>query len=572
MRLRHQFLLLVALLLLGVLGGSFAWLFSDLRAEFRQRLERSLETSVAAFRAGEDQRFLTLETIATSLEGSPGFRNVLRGTDYATLADFLADLNQRSRVDLAVITDAEGRTLARTDRQGLQGEDFSTETIVAQALEDYSLGYWLLAGKLYQCSAVPLLDGQGYVNGALILGYRVDADFARRMAAETGGEVAFVLGDSFRLSTESTIFEDGAAYLRRQVKLGGLPLERGHLLMARDLSPIEAFVVRSRLKLVSLGGIALLVALALSIPLIGKITNPVEELEKAQAEMEALFSSNLDGLLAIDQGGAVAAANPAAGVALGQEVSQLQGRSLAELLPTEVHSQLTADSGALVQRATLRRQGRTFELLRTFVRSARAEDLGSILLTHDVTEEREREERLHHFLDALTHDLIGPDSPLPVRIALTNLVCFSELREPDFSLDLQPLPVSELVSRVVEESSIEVEVVSGADLGWVEAHSQYFSHLLHCLLDNAHRHGSGRVKLSLERDGGSIRITVEDEGEGPDPAVARGLFQLELARDTRGAGLSLPICAALAVAHEGRLEYSGGSRFLLRLPVSIHAE
>ena len=83
--------------------------------------------------------------MANSLETSPGFRNILRKTDFETLKDFLTELNERLQVDFIAITDADGNLVYRSD----QGSD-----AVGQSLEEDAVGlclegvlvfeYWLV--------------------------------------------------------------------------------------------------------------------------------------------------------------------------------------------------------------------------------------------------------------------------------------------------------------------------------------------------------------------------------------------------------------------------------------------
>jgi signal transduction histidine kinase len=96
------------------------------------------------------------------------------------------------------------------------------------------------------------------------------------------------------------------------------------------------------------------------------------------------------------------------------------------------------------------------------------------------------------------------------------------------------------------------------------------------LLDNAVRHGFGRVVLGAQRANGSIRIDVADDGPGfaPDdlPHVFEPLFRSDRARGaaTGGTGLGLAIARRLARAHGGDVEAvnlpGGGALATVTLP------
>lgn len=90
------------------------------------------------------------------------------------------------------------------------------------------------------------------------------------------------------------------------------------------------------------------------------------------------------------------------------------------------------------------------------------------------------------------------------------------------------------------------------------------------LVDNAFRHGAGRVSLEAGWSGDEVAIQVSDEGEGFDPRFALHAFErfsrADEARSRGGAGLGLAIVAAVARAHGGTAEIDG-PRVAIRLPV-----
>jgi signal transduction histidine kinase len=93
------------------------------------------------------------------------------------------------------------------------------------------------------------------------------------------------------------------------------------------------------------------------------------------------------------------------------------------------------------------------------------------------------------------------------------------------------------------------------------------------LLDNAIRHSpaGGTVKLSTRQDGGTVIISVEDEGEGVAAEMLPRLFD-KFAHDPRagGTGLGLYFCRITIEQWGGGIGYEpclpAGSRFWIRLP------
>jgi PAS domain S-box-containing protein len=92
------------------------------------------------------------------------------------------------------------------------------------------------------------------------------------------------------------------------------------------------------------------------------------------------------------------------------------------------------------------------------------------------------------------------------------------------------------------------------------------------LLDNAVRHGSPPVSLSVSSDGLSVRITVSDRGAGIPPELAPRLFEMfASAGPNRASGLGLYLVRLIARRHGGEVEYvpasdERGARFVMTLP------
>ncbi|HVW17873.1 MAG TPA: ATP-binding protein [Solirubrobacteraceae bacterium] len=87
------------------------------------------------------------------------------------------------------------------------------------------------------------------------------------------------------------------------------------------------------------------------------------------------------------------------------------------------------------------------------------------------------------------------------------------------------------------------------------------------LLDNALRHGRGRVELAVRRDGHLGVLSVEDEGTGVDPATLPRIFERGASR-AGGTGIGLHLARALLEADGGTLEVAPGRTtvFVARLP------
>jgi signal transduction histidine kinase len=92
------------------------------------------------------------------------------------------------------------------------------------------------------------------------------------------------------------------------------------------------------------------------------------------------------------------------------------------------------------------------------------------------------------------------------------------------------------------------------------------------LLDNARRHATDRVDVTLDSSFSQLRVSVADDGPGLPAGAENRAFERFVSMDGHsGSGLGLSIARSLAVAHGGELVYAV-RRFVVALPAVRHEQ
>lgn len=128
-----------------------------------------------------------------------------------------------------------------------------------------------------------------------------------------------------------------------------------------------------------------------------------------------------------------------------------------------------------------------------------------------------------------------------------------------------------LMLRLHADKAIAMDVEIPAGLG-VACDPQDLDEMLGNVIENACRWCAGAVRVSAAAQRQEVRVFVEDDGPGLDPAQIEAVLQRgrRLDESTPGHGFGLPITGELAGLYGGRLDLAhadlGGLRVVLVLP------
>lgn len=209
-------------------------------------------------------------------------------------------------------------------------------------------------------------------------------------------------------------------------------------------------------------------------------------------------------------------------------------------------------------------------------------DVQQLITAHNALEDRIAAllDEKDVMLGAIGHDLKTPLAALRVRIesvedeaqrarmaatiddiarSLDDILSLARVGRPGDPLEVTDLTA--LTAQVVEEFEDMGEAASlaGAERITLPLRPTWLRRALRNLIGNALRHGGGAARVMIDRQPGSVTITVDDDGPGiPEGEIDRMLKPFTRGepsrnRGTGGAGLGLTLARAIAEQHGGTL-------------------
>lgn len=143
----------------------------------------------------------------------------------------------------------------------------------------------------------------------------------------------------------------------------------------------------------------------------------------------------------------------------------------------------------------------------------------------------------------------------------------------------EPVDVADLVHGILATALPDRPVPVSAQPAPVVVHAdrRKLERIVANLVDNAHQHADGPVRIGITRLGATVRLEVEDAGPGVPVELRERIFE-RFARgvlsgrrgSSTGSGLGLALVAQHVAQHGGRVwveeRPGGGARFVVCLP------
>jgi len=338
-------------------------------------------------------------------------------------------------------------------------------------------------------------------------------------------------------------------------------------------------------------------------------------------EQEAVLSSMVEGVLAVDVDERVTTMNLTAGRLLGIEPHRALGRSIQEVTRNAEIQKFVSDAGrsedVVESELTLHSpDARILQGHGARIRDSRGRRIGTVVVLNDVTRMRQLETLRRDFVANVSHELKTPITSIKGFVAtlldgamenpqdarrfleivarhadrlssiIDDLLSLSRIEQEDHegALETARAGVRETLQRAIDacastaaERQIRLELDCSDGLVGV-FNARLVEQAVTNLIDNAVKYSEAgsSVAISARRAGHVTEVAVRDHGVGIEAQHLDRLFErfyrVDKARSRKlgGTGLGLAIVKHIALAHGGTAQVAStpglGSTFTLKIP------
>ncbi|MEK7236088.1 MAG: ATP-binding protein [Nitrospirota bacterium] len=355
----------------------------------------------------------------------------------------------------------------------------------------------------------------------------------------------------------------------------------------------------------------------------------IDELSEDRAQLLAMLTSMVEGVMVLDNRGRILQVNPAFERMFAITRSETRGRPSSDVLR---HPELnTLISTVLATRTgqedeiVLMPGGRCLHIEASIAGGERENEACVVLIFHDITELRRLEKIRKDFVANVSHELRTPltsikgyiealldgakDDPETstkfldiilkqsdrLNLILEDLLQLSRIESGQILFKREPLQIQRVIERTLamikplaDKKGHRLVSFVEADLPAVLGDEDRLMQVLSNLLDNAVKYTSGKGTITVaahpvsdntERPAiaTAVELSVTDTGmgipEGDRPRIFERFYRVDKARSRElgGTGLGLAIVKHIVEGHGGQVWVEAnaptGSRFVVRLPV-----
>ena len=365
-----------------------------------------------------------------------------------------------------------------------------------------------------------------------------------------------------------------------------------------------------------------------------ELRSKIEELSEDRAQLLAMLTSMVEGVMVLDSKGRILQVNPAWERMFGATRTEARGRQSSEVFaPPKLNDLVSAvlTSRAGQEAEILLANGRCLNVEASVAGGEQDNEACAVLVFHDITELRRLEHIRKDFVANVSHELRTPltsikgyvealldggkdDPETSVRfldiilkqsdrlnLILEDLLQLSKIESGQVQFKQEPLHIGSVVERTIamikplaDKKQHQLRAQVDADLPLITGDQERLVQVVANLLDNAIKYTpeGGQITVAARRipvrahrttdrlrDG--VELTVTDTGIGiPEkdrPRVFERFYRVDKARSRElgGTGLGLAIVKHIVEGHGGQIRVEGnvpsGSRFVVQLPAETES-
>jgi len=351
----------------------------------------------------------------------------------------------------------------------------------------------------------------------------------------------------------------------------------------------------------------------------------INQITTQQNQQEAILSSMLEGVIAVNSQGEIILLNQSAERMLGISQRQAQGKIIEEMirnpgLQNLVQNTFLAQKPLKAELAFGYEEDKFIQAQSAIISDEQKNCLGVVITLNDITQLKRLENIRKEFVANVSHELKTPITAINgfvetlqegaikdpqsaerflsiikanaerLNAIIEDLLLLSKIEQEEEKGEfkdqkIERFKVQELFNSAIEAVSerankkgmtIEVEIDDELD---VKVNAQLMVQAIINLLDNAIKYSeSGKeIKLKARKDGNQVLIIVEDQGFGIGsehlPRIFERFYRVDKSRtrELGGTGLGLAIVKHIVQAHQGSVsvesELGKGSKFFIYLPL-----
>ncbi len=349
----------------------------------------------------------------------------------------------------------------------------------------------------------------------------------------------------------------------------------------------------------------------------------IDTITEERGQIQAILSSMIEGVLAVDSAGYIVSINKAAADLLNVDAIKSCGRSVEEIirnpqLQRYIKNTLENKQSAGTDCFVLNEGGRFLQLYGSGLVDNKDNRSGAVLVLHDITRTRQLEEVRRDFVANVSHELKTPITSIKGFVETLQEGALDKPEESKRFLEIIAKHADRLnaivddllsLSRLEEDSeqrrisfektSIRPTLVSAIELSKVKAEEKHITVELLCdkeitakinsalieqvvlnLIDNAIKYSqdNSKIQVSTQKTENEVFIKVSDQGCGIEKEHLDRIFErfyvVDKGRSRKlgGTGLGLAIVKHIAQVHNGYVTVEStlgkGSTFIVHLPVN----